>query len=117
MDLVRPGGAGVREAELPDDPGHLLDEDVVLVPLRFQRPADLALGLGVDQVDADGVLLPVPLLPVAGLDEIGELEADADEDGTVRLLEVDAAPDHDRLPDQGRRLAVAPSVEPALALF
>jgi hypothetical protein len=48
-------------------------ELVVLGPLALQRPRDLALGLGVDDVDVDRVRLPKALEPVDGLDEVVEL--------------------------------------------
>ncbi|WP_260440324.1 hypothetical protein, partial [Pseudomonas aeruginosa] len=64
-----------------DDLGHALNHGVVLLPLPFQLAADVALGLGVDQVDAHTACLQESVQAVNGLDEVVELEADAQVDG------------------------------------
>jgi hypothetical protein len=47
-----------REPVLPDDRRHARDQLVVLAPLAFQVLADLALGLGVDQVHLQACFCP-----------------------------------------------------------
>jgi hypothetical protein len=74
-----------------DDGGHGVPQLDVALPLLHQLAQHLALALGVDDVDLDGVGLLEPLDAVHGLDEVVELEADAEEHGGVAVpLEVAA---------------------------
>jgi hypothetical protein len=98
---------GAREAVLADDLTHPLDLLGVLAPLPLEGLPHLPLGLGVDEVDPDGLGLQEAVDPVNGLDQVGELEADADEDRPVAVaLEVAAGPGDDRLRGQDPELAV-----------
>jgi hypothetical protein len=107
----------VREAVVADDPGHLLDEALVVAPLLLEGLADAGFGLGVDQVDADRLGLLETLDAVDRLDEVGELEADTGEDRPVTVaLEVAAGPCDDGLGRQVLDLAVGEIDDRALAL-
>jgi hypothetical protein len=89
---------------------------LVLGPLALQGPYDLALGLGVDDVDAHRVRLLEALDAVDGLDEVVELEADADEDRPVAVpLEVAAGPAQRRLGGEQPRAALGEVDDPLLA--
>ena len=79
----------------------------MLSPLAAQRCDDLAFGVGVDDVDADPFGLLEPVDAVDGLDEVGELEVDADEDRPMTVaLEVAARSRQDRLGGQQPLLPV-----------
>lgn len=115
-ECLRHGGDG--QAVLLDDLGHALNHGVVLLPLPFQLAADVALGLGVDQVDAHAAGLQEAVQAVNGLDEVVELEADAQVDGPRAVaLEVAAAAGNHRFGGQLLELAVAELDDRALALF
>jgi hypothetical protein len=99
LDALDADGAGqhgierrLGQAVLSDLLGHLRGQLLVLLPLPTQRLHDLALALGVDDVDAHGVRLLEAVDPVTGLDQVVELERDAEEHGPVTVaLEVAAA--------------------------
>jgi hypothetical protein len=78
----------------------------VPLPFAFEHRADAALGLGVDQVDPHRLRLQESLDAVDRLDEVVELEADAEEDrpGAVALeIAARCRPAPASPPDSGSR--------------
>jgi hypothetical protein len=97
--------ARARQAVLADQVAHRRGQLLVLAPLLEQDLADLALGLGVDQVHLARPGLAEPLDAVHRLDRVVEAVVDPGEHHLVGLLQVQPDAEHHRLAEQDRRLA------------
>ncbi|MCY1352108.1 hypothetical protein D9M69_383920 [compost metagenome] len=115
LDALDANGAGedvlhgqAVQPMLADNLGHVGHHMVVLGPFLLQGAKDFALSLGVDDVNLHRVALEEALDPVYGLNEVVELETDADEHRLVAVpLEVAAAAGNHRLGAEVLELAVA----------
>ncbi len=95
------------ESVFADHVRHLRHLGDVAVPLRLQDVANAVFGLREDHVDDDRPRLEEPLNPVAGLDEIGKLEPDAEKDCPVAVaLQVATTAEHDGFRSEMLNLAV-----------
>ena len=88
-------GTRAGESVLAHDRRHLRDERAVHAPLLFEHAADLALRLGVDDVDDDRAGLEEAVDAVHRLDEVVELVTHTEKHHPAAVaLEVAAAPEH-----------------------
>ena len=113
--LLRHSGGG--QAVLFDDLAHALHHLLMPPPFGLQSFQHLGLGIGVNDMDVAFPLLQEAVNAMDGLNEVVELEADAQKDGyTAVTLKIAARAGKDRFAGEQGEIAVGEAHHPVFAL-